>query len=89
MARPLDYAETRYSPLKQINATDVGRLAPAWAYEIAVGDRQEATPLMANGTLYWAMHGGTTVAVDARTGRENGDMIHQRIEISEWRKLVV
>src|SRR5690348_3764524 len=45
--------ETRYSPLKQIDATNVSRLGLAWSYEIGPGGgNQEATPLMANGTLY-------------------------------------
>ena len=28
------YSEQRYSPLNQINATNVSRLAPAWAFEV-------------------------------------------------------
>src|SRR5439155_8888057 len=31
----LDLAETRYSPLKQITTTNVDRLRPGWAYELA------------------------------------------------------
>src|SRR4051812_45805352 len=33
----LDYAETRYSTLKQIDATNVGRLGLAWVAEIGPG----------------------------------------------------
>ena len=39
--------ETRYSPLKQIDATNVSRLGLDWSYEIGPGGgNQEATPLM-------------------------------------------
>jgi len=45
--------ETRYSPLKQIDATNVSRLGLDWSYEIgAGGGGQEASPLMWNGTIY-------------------------------------
>src|SRR3979409_2686670 len=45
--------ETRYSPLKQIDATNVSRLGLDWSYEIGPGGGgQEGTPLMSNGTLY-------------------------------------
>ena len=42
----LNPGETRYSPLKQIDATNVSRLGLAWSYEIGPGGgNQEATPL--------------------------------------------
>ena len=42
----LDYAETRYSALKQIDTTNVSRLGLAWVAEIgAGGGGQEATPV--------------------------------------------
>src|SRR2546428_3835177 len=45
--------ETRYSPLKQIDAGNVSRLGLAWSFEIgAGGGNQEATPLAWNGNLY-------------------------------------
>src|SRR6266542_4608514 len=45
--------ETRYSPLKQIDTTNVSRLGLAWSYDVGPGGGgQEATPLMHNGTIY-------------------------------------
>ena len=45
--------ETRYSPLKQIDATNVSRLGLAWSYDVGDGGgNQEATPLVSNGTIY-------------------------------------
>src|SRR5580658_10307243 len=42
-----DYAETHYSPLKQIDATNVQRLGLAWSWETEspTGGRIESTPL--------------------------------------------
>ena len=49
----LSLAETRYSPLKQINTDNVDRLGLAWSYELkSSGGGQLATPLLWNGTLY-------------------------------------
>jgi quinohemoprotein ethanol dehydrogenase len=43
----LNYQEQRYSLLKQIDTSNVGRLGLAWTYEIgAGGGNQEATPLV-------------------------------------------
>ena len=67
----LNYAETRYSPLKQIDAGNVNRLGLAWTYEIGPGGgNQEGTPLMANGVLYGITNWSVTYALDARTGKE-------------------
>src|SRR5579871_240808 len=45
--------ETRYSPLKQIDAANVSRLGLVWSYDVGQGGgNQEGTPLMVNGTLY-------------------------------------
>jgi PQQ-dependent dehydrogenase (methanol/ethanol family) len=64
--------ETRYSPLKQIDATNVSRLGPAWSYEIGPGGvgPQEATPLVWNGTIYSITNWSVVFAIDARTGKE-------------------
>jgi quinohemoprotein ethanol dehydrogenase len=63
--------ETRYSPLKQIDATNVRRLGLAWSYEVGPGGgNQEATPLMSNATLYNITNWSIVYALDARTGKE-------------------
>ena len=47
MTYGLTQAETRYSPLNQINAGNVGRLGLSWSYDLgAGGGNQEATPLV-------------------------------------------
>ncbi len=65
-----DYAETRFSPLKQINADNVGRLGLAWSYDTQSLRGLEATPLVANGVMYASGDWSNVFAVDARTGRQ-------------------
>jgi quinohemoprotein ethanol dehydrogenase len=63
--------ETRYSPLSQINASNVSRVGLAWSYDAGKGGGgQEATPLFSNGTLYSITNWSIVFAVDARTGKE-------------------
>ena len=67
----LTLGETRYSPLKQIDASNVSRLGLAWSYDVGPGGGpQEATPLAWNGTLYGITNWSIVFAVDARTGKE-------------------
>src|SRR5262245_8570409 len=66
-----DYSEQRYSPLTQIDASNVSRLGLASSYEHGTGGgTQEATPLFSNGVLYGITNWSIVFAVDARTGRE-------------------
>jgi quinohemoprotein ethanol dehydrogenase len=65
------YAETRYSPLRQIDASNVDRLGLAWTYLVGSGGgNQEATPLFSNGVLYGITNWSIAFAVDAKTGQE-------------------
>src|SRR4051812_30458672 len=63
--------ETRYTPLDQINASNVKRLGLAWSYEVGPGGGgQEATPLVHNGVIFSITQWSVVFAVDARTGKE-------------------
>jgi len=63
--------ETRYSPLKLIDASNVKRLGLMWSYEVGEGGGdQEATPLVWNNTIYGITNWSIVFAVDARTGKE-------------------
>jgi quinohemoprotein ethanol dehydrogenase len=66
-----DYKATRYSPLKQIDASNVNRLGLAWYYDTeSLPGTLEASPVISNGTLYATVTWGVVFAVDARTGKE-------------------
>jgi quinohemoprotein ethanol dehydrogenase len=63
-------SETRYSPLKQIDASNVKRLGLAWSYVVgAGGGNQEGTPLVWNKTIYGITTWSVVYAVDGRTGK--------------------
>ena len=65
-----DNANTRYSTLNQINATNVARLKVAWALQLGSLRSQESTPILVGDLLYvTSSHGPKNVfAADARTG---------------------
>jgi len=65
--------ETRYSPLDQINTSNVSRLGLSWTYTLgAGGGNQEGTPLVWNNTIYGITSWSVVFAVDARTGKNSG-----------------
>jgi quinohemoprotein ethanol dehydrogenase len=67
----LNQSESRFSPLAQINTSNVSQLAPAWSHEVGQGGGgQETTPLVWNGTIYGITNWSIVFAVDARTGKE-------------------
>lgn len=47
----LDYAETRFSKLDQINAGNVKELGLAWSYNLESTRGVEATPLVVDGAI--------------------------------------
>ncbi|MBA0084727.1 MAG: PQQ-binding-like beta-propeller repeat protein, partial [Acidobacteria bacterium Pan2503] len=67
----LTQGETRFSPLKQIDTSNVGKLGLSWSYELgAGGGNQEATPLVWNNTIYGITTWSVVFAVDARSGKQ-------------------
>ncbi|MEP7245015.1 MAG: PQQ-dependent dehydrogenase, methanol/ethanol family [Gammaproteobacteria bacterium] len=63
------YDEQRFSPLKQINDRNVGKLGLAWYAELDTFRGVEATPLVIDGVLYNTSAWNITTAYDAKTGR--------------------
>jgi outer membrane protein assembly factor BamB len=63
-----DAAADHYSPLTQIDRTNVGRLREAWRFETGEGELQ-TQPLMIGGTLYGVDPHQGVFALDAATGR--------------------
>src|SRR5436189_3382001 len=63
------YDEQRFSPLKQINASTIGKLGVAWWAEFDTDRGQEATPLVADGVLYTTTAWSKVFAFDAKTGK--------------------
>ena len=74
-----DAGGSRYSPLDQVDASNVERLEVAWQFrtgELGQGAEDadsltfEATPVLWNGALYFSTAFGTAFAIDAATGNE-------------------
>ncbi|MEZ4330449.1 MAG: PQQ-dependent dehydrogenase, methanol/ethanol family [Myxococcota bacterium] len=61
-------AEQRYSPLAQIDETNVARLGLAWTTETGTTRGMEATPILHDGVLYVSGAWSIVLALDARTG---------------------
>src|SRR5271165_7462268 len=47
-----DYAGRRFSPLDQVNATNVRSLVAKWVYQTGATGKLETTPLVVDGILY-------------------------------------
>ncbi|KTC22457.1 alcohol dehydrogenase [Pseudomonas putida] len=64
------YAEQRFSPLKQIDASNVRSLGLAWYMDLDNTRGLEATPLFHDGVIYTSMSWSRVIAVDAASGKE-------------------
>ncbi len=64
----LNYAETRHSPLNQINRSTVESLGLAWSINLGTRRGLEATPLVVNGVMYFTGTWSQVYAVDVRKG---------------------
>jgi quinoprotein glucose dehydrogenase len=63
-------ARTLYSPLDQIDRTNVSRLTVAWTYDTGEKAEYQANNLVIDGRLFTATPSRRVVALDAATGRE-------------------
>jgi len=66
----LDYAETRFSRLTEINTANVRELGLAWHYDLNSRRGVEATPLVADGIMYVTSSWSIVHAIDVRAGEE-------------------
>ena len=69
LSNGLDYAGTRFSPLKKIDAANVGKLGLAWAYDLESTRGVEATPVVVDGVMYVTAPWSVVHAIDVRTGK--------------------
>ena len=64
------YAEERYSPLDQINESNIDQFGLAWYWEGGSTMGTEATPLVVDGVLYSTSTWNLLHAINAATGEE-------------------
>jgi PQQ-dependent dehydrogenase (methanol/ethanol family) len=62
------YSGNRYSALRQIDVSNVARLAPKWIFPIPTSRHLEVTPIVADGVMY-VTTANQAWALDARAGR--------------------
>jgi quinoprotein glucose dehydrogenase len=65
-----DKGRSLYSPLRQINRSNVAQLRVAWAYDTGDKGEYQANNLIVAGVLYTATPTRKVIALDAGTGRE-------------------
>jgi glucose dehydrogenase len=75
-----DAGGSRYSPLDQINRTNVGKLAVAWTYRTGAEEVKsissknaafESTPILVDGLLYLTTPYNRVIALNPATGSES------------------
>ncbi|MGY3621134.1 alcohol dehydrogenase (cytochrome c) [Bradyrhizobium sp. USDA 10063] len=59
-----------YSPLEQINTSNVKNLTPVWTFSTGVIEGHEAPPIVNNGVMFVATPMGQVIALNAKTGDE-------------------
>src|SRR3979409_780718 len=64
-----DYTGRRYSPLDQINTSNVNKLKIAWIRQVNELDTFETSPIAVDGTLFITEPPNAVAALDAATGR--------------------
>ena len=65
----MGYYQQRYSPLNQINKSNVKRLVPVWSLGLENDFGEQAQPLVYNGVMY-VSDAKWTVAIDAVSGKQ-------------------
>jgi quinoprotein glucose dehydrogenase len=65
-----DKGRSLYSPLAQINRSNVAQLKVAWTYDTGDKGEYQANNLIVAGVLYTASPSRKVIALDAGTGRE-------------------
>ena len=65
----MGYDRKSYSPLKQIDKTNVKRLVPIWNTSLMNDQGELAAPTIYNGVMY-VINGRWTFAIDVETGKQ-------------------
>ena len=64
-----DYSGHRYTALREVDRSNVGRLRAQWVFHAHRADDMEVTPVVVNGVMFVTAQ-NDAFALDARTGRE-------------------
>src|SRR5216684_6853308 len=69
ITQSMGYDRKNYSPLKEINKSNVKRLVPVWATSLMNDLGELPAPTLYNGVLY-VINGRWTFAIDVETGKQ-------------------
>ena len=65
-----NYEQTRYHPARQINASNVHELRPAWIFQTEVVETMETSPIVVDGVMYVTTAFSHAYALDAKIGAQ-------------------
>jgi alcohol dehydrogenase (cytochrome c) len=72
-----DLGGQRFSPLKEIDSATVTGLRPLWTWHSGVTATFQATPIVADSTMYVSLPFSGVAALDPATGRERWRYVHE------------
>jgi glucose dehydrogenase len=72
-----DLGGQRFSPLREIDTVTVSRLRPLWTWHSGVTATFQATPIVADSTMYVSLPFSGVAALDPATGRERWRYLHR------------
>ena len=64
------YDESRFSPLKDINDSNVNQLGLSWSFETGTNRGHETTPIVVDGMMFITAPWSVVFALDAKTGKQ-------------------
>ena len=63
------WSEQRYSPLNEINESNIGELGLAWYFDLDTTRGQQATPIVVDGVMYTTSAWSKVQVLDAASGQ--------------------
>ncbi|SFV35207.1 PQQ-dependent dehydrogenase, methanol/ethanol family [Hyphomicrobium facile] len=80
----LNYEQTRFYPGKQINASNVSKLRPAWIFQMDVRESLETSPIIVGNVMYVTTSFDHVYALNAKTGEEHWHYKHKMGPITTY-----
>ncbi|MBY0558443.1 PQQ-binding-like beta-propeller repeat protein [Hyphomicrobium sp.] len=79
-----NYEQTRFYPGKQINASNVSKLRPAWIFQMDVRESLETSPIIVGEVMYVTTSFDHVYALNAKTGEEYWHYKHKMGPITTY-----
>jgi PQQ-dependent dehydrogenase (methanol/ethanol family) len=79
-----NYEQTRFYPGKQIDTSNVGKLRPAWIFQMDVKESLETSPIIVGDVMYVTTSFDHVYALNAKTGEEYWHYKHKMGPITTY-----